>query len=199
MEYDASTTRLTDSDIEERAENFRLMLGLSPDERFNIVDILSSKVSQVVDAFRLEIAAADVPQDVEAFTAFNPPRIVVRQDVHDLARADNPRYRLTLAHELGHLVLHSDGIFPRSEMPDQRQKSIPAKESTEGQAFRFGACLLMPRVLIAKYPKAEVLARECRVSFTAAQARINDVERQQQREKIMQGFQELLAILKSTE
>jgi IrrE N-terminal-like domain len=199
MEFDASTTRLTDKEIEFQAEDFRRKLGLSPSEVFNIVEVLHSEVHKVIDGFVVETASKEVMQMVEAFTAYEPPRITVRQDVHDFAREGNPRYRLTLAHELGHLVLHSGGVFPRVEMSDQRVRSIPAKESTEAQAYRFGACFLMPRILASRYKRPEGLARVCKVSVKAAQFRLNDLARQEQRENVMRGFEELIAFLKSEE
>ena len=199
MEYDALTTRLTDEEIEEKANVLRSKLGLSASEVFNIADLLSSRVPGIVQGFELEILPAEALDNIEAFTAYDPPRIVVRRDVYDRAKKDNGRDRFTLAHELGHLVLHSGDVFPRAAMENQRNKLIPAKESTEGQAHRFGACLLMPRVVVNRHPDAKVLARVCKVSVQAAQFRLNDVERQRQRESVMRGFQELIAALKSQE
>jgi hypothetical protein len=199
MRFDASTTRLTDREIEQSADAFRDKLGLPFDKVFNIVELLEFSVPKIIAGFILKTEPTDVLLKIEAYAAYDPPQIVVREDVCARARQDHPRSRFTLAHELGHLVLHSGDVFPRIDMEGQRSISIPAKESTEWQAHRFGASFLMPRKLVEQFQNAAELARFCKVSASAAKIRLIDVERQLERERVMRGFEELLAILESKE
>ena len=45
--------------------------------------------------------------EAEAYTEFSPPQIVVRESVYLGAANRNGRDRMTMAHELGHLVMHA--------------------------------------------------------------------------------------------
>jgi hypothetical protein len=199
MAFDASTTRLTDEKIERSAAALRTDLGFSDSDFFNMAEVFEVGLPKLRGDFTLTIATVDEMSHLEAYVTYDPPTVVVRADIFNRARENDPRSRLTLAHELGHLELHSGGIFPRSATDGQRLRSIPALESTEGQAFRFGACFLMPKNLALQIRNAAVLARQCGVSVQAAQFRINDVERQLQRENVAKGFQDLLSWLRAQE
>ena len=66
------------------------------------------------------------------------------------------RYRFTLAHEIGHIVLHAD--FLNSFVPESVEEWIAAlgclteqdRKRLERQAHRFAAALLMPAQLVSR-------------------------------------------------
>jgi Zn-dependent peptidase ImmA (M78 family) len=77
------------------------------------------------------------------------------------------RYRFTLAHEVGHLVLHAEQVQAIASETTSEWKatvqSIPALDYSrmEFQAYEFAGCLLVPRQpLLALYEEAGRLAEE---------------------------------------
>jgi len=112
--------------------------------------------------------------DAEAYTQFNPPHIVVRNSIYQLARKANGRSRMTLAHELGHLVMHPGASKLRSEWsrPDNDLKPY---ESAEWQANKFASLFLMPSHIAREFVSPSHLAESCKVSYQAAQIRFGEL------------------------
>jgi Zn-dependent peptidase ImmA (M78 family) len=90
----------------------------------------------------------------EACTLPDRNEIRIRLDVYNALEVGNRRARFTVAHELGHLVLHPGIVLARS----LRIGTHSFDEDSESQADGFAAEFLMPVDL--------VVARRCR---TAAQ------------------------------
>ena len=77
----------------------------------------------------------------------NDGRIQIREDVYERACEGRGRDRLTIAHEIGHVILHGGLPLRRSVVsPD----SIRTFESSEWQANAFAGELLMPLRLGAR-------------------------------------------------
>ena len=98
--------------------------------------------------------------DAEAYTEFNPPHIVVRNSVYQSARKADGRSRMTLAHELGHLVMHPGAAKLRSEWAPTNTRLKPF-ESAEWQANKFASLFLMPLHVIKEFTSASQLAESC--------------------------------------
>lgn len=84
-----------------------------------------------------------------------------------------PRTRFTVAHELGHVVLHGDELEGLDEPPEGDHAEV-----LERQANRFAAHLLIPdaalKRLSTRGPPVEALASQFGVSAMAAQRRWNE-------------------------
>jgi Zn-dependent peptidase ImmA (M78 family) len=111
--------------------------------------------------------------DAEAYTEFNPPHIVVRNSVYQSARKADGRSRMTLAHELGHLVMHPGAAKLRSEWAPTNTRLKPF-ESAEWQANKFASLFLMPLHVIREFTSPSQLAESCQVSQQAAQIRFGE-------------------------
>lgn len=106
----------------------------------------------------------DLPDpDVAAWTETLPDRtrIVVRQDIWDAFVEPPPRShfaRATLAHELGHALLHSPVIRRRrkanaTELLARRSTtSMLTIEQPEWQAWCLAGCLAMPEAAVDRMP-----------------------------------------------
>jgi hypothetical protein len=196
---DALPIWFTEQEIELKVNDFRSKLGLSKDEVFNIVELLQSSVPRIIDDFVLQIATLGDLDVTSAYTVHNPPRIVVREDVYNLAKQDHPLNRSILAHELGHVVLHglSHRAFRSSSIyhPKFARRLIRLEE----QAHRFGAFFLMPRFLVDRYQNPAALALACKVSLREAQFRLSKVESRQQAERVTREFLKLMTRFKHPE
>ena len=76
-------------------------------------------------------------------TARGIPYVKISRSTYEGARAGIGRDRFTVAHELGHLFLHSHLGLARSKRPAANQL-VKAYQSSEWQADTFGGALLMP-------------------------------------------------------
>jgi hypothetical protein len=95
--------------------------------------------------FCLEILEEQEMGDNHGLTIPSQHVIKLRQDVYNGACDGKGRDRLTMAHELGHYVLHDDLTFPRKTNPSE----IPAYRNSEWQANCFAGELLVS----ARYAK----------------------------------------------
>jgi Zn-dependent peptidase ImmA (M78 family) len=118
--------------------------------------------------------------EAEAYTQFNPPHIVVRNSVYQLARQCDGRSRMTLAHELGHLVMHPGVSKLRTDFPEPSANKARPFELAEWQANKFASLFLMPLHVIREFASASQLSECCQVSLQAAQIRFSQVRRPKQ-------------------
>jgi Zn-dependent peptidase ImmA (M78 family) len=82
---------------------------------------------------------------------------------------------MTLAHELGHLVMHPGAAKLRSEFPPSANAKLLPFESAEWQANKFASLFLMPTHIIRDFTSATQLAESCKVSLLAAQIRYSEL------------------------
>jgi Zn-dependent peptidase ImmA (M78 family) len=161
--------------IENHTQGLRELLGLGHESDFNIVSIVENLLCQKVKGFSLEVGAGIKLKRVEAYTAFNPPRIVLREDVYERAYKNDTHCRFTVAHELGHLFLHWS--FPRPRLAPEAQKPSDPSPSgrIEKEANQFAAAFLMPREVATRIGHPQRLAHVCGVSKQAASYRLHDL------------------------
>jgi len=114
--------------------------------------------------------------DAEAYTQFNPAHIVVRNSIYQMARKRDGRSRMTLAHELGHLVMHPGASKHRTDFPESNAKKARPYEFAEWQANKFASLFLMPLHIIREFAGAAQIAECCHVSLQAAQIRHSQIK-----------------------
>lgn len=94
-----------------------------------------------------------------------PWELIIRQDVYDRAIAGSGRDRLTLAHELGHLLFHEKQNISYARVGDNT--GIVVFRDPEWQADAFGGEVLMLKEVIKGHNVKEVM-NLCKVSEKAA-------------------------------
>lgn len=88
----------------------------------------------------------DLPAQVYALTDSNGC-VSIKQSVYDAASYGDPRHRFTLAHELGHAIMHKGQIgFARAAREDTK-----IYKNSEWQANEFAGRLLMPDESLRRY------------------------------------------------
>lgn len=97
--------------------------------------------------------------------------IFIREDVYENALKGNGRDRFTIAHELGHYLMHTseDIVFTRSSV------KLKPYEDSEWQANVFASELLMPEYLISDKDNVFTLMSRFGVSSSAANVRLNKI------------------------
>ena len=164
-------------DIEATTLAWRDALGAPNEWAPNMLRLLEIELPKLprLGQFAL-ITRSDLEMgDAEAYTQFNPPHIAVRNSVYRLARKGDGRSRMTLAHELGHLVMHPGASKLRSDFPRSSANALRAFESAEWQANKFASLFLMPSHIVREFTSASQLAESCQVSLQAAQIRFGEL------------------------
>lgn len=108
-------------------------------------------IKKIIRELNIKLNSFDLGDDVSGVLVIenNSPRIGYNPS------ESNVRQRFTLAHELGHYILHCDkkqnGLFVDStKVMFRRQGSTPLELRQERQANAFAAAILMPENLVKK-------------------------------------------------
>jgi hypothetical protein len=130
------------------AHNARKRLGIDHYFTFNIVKAIRHLLGKELDKLGvLHLNIFDHDNDPIAYVTFNPPTLHVHREVWEDAESGEPKSRFILAHELGHLLMHSHYRQAFSEDEGARLKFIQPEESAESQANWFAASFLAPDYL----------------------------------------------------
>lgn len=160
-------------DLRTMAEGWWSGLRLTGD-RFPIVDVVDVGLSKHFgDRYTFAILEKHQMGDSHGLTDPDQLIMLIRRDVYDGACQGKGRDRFTLAHELGHLLLHSghrylERIDPNAAPTPPTHKKY---EDSEWQADTFAAELLMPVHVVKKCAGPDQLANLAGVSYQAADVR----------------------------
>jgi Zn-dependent peptidase ImmA (M78 family) len=182
MTDDVKVSPRSTKDIEALTLAWRDALGVPNEWAPNMLRLLEIELPRLpkLGQFAL-ITRSDLEMgNAEAYTQFNPPHIVVRTSVYQSARKCDGRSRMTLAHELGHLVMHPGASKLRTDFPELSRTKIKPYEWAEWQANKFASLFLMPLHVIREFTSASQLSECCQVSLQAAQIRFSEVTRASQ-------------------
>lgn len=132
---------------------------------FDIVRFLDVVLPKIDPGFSLVIEEKEKLGECHGLTYPDRNEIHIREDVYNRALTGSGRDRLTMAHELFHLLQHE-----KSNISYARTKGfqkVEAFRDPEWQADAFGGELLIPAYL-AKGLSADEIVNECGVSYKAA-------------------------------
>lgn len=164
---------LSRADIRRQAEDVRRLVNrvLGKDEPyFDIVRFMDVMMPEGVPDFVLQICDEDVLGDAHGMTFPEQKLIRIRSDVFERAQAGCGRDRMTMAHELGHYVLHATpGLARRSP---SASPAHPRYANSEWQADVFGGELLVGAGHVAPTDSIDAVAKRFGVSLQAAEVQM---------------------------
>ncbi|RVI51695.1 ImmA/IrrE family metallo-endopeptidase [Sinorhizobium medicae] len=164
------------------AVKYRHEFDMAYVELVDIVSILEFRLVERYPNFRLAIRA-DAEMQEDAVTEPHLDRITVRRSVYIAACEDDVKARFTLAHELGHFLLHREKQVQMHK--DQRGavqeiSRMTADESIEDQADMFARHFLAPPSLAFKHKDdPEHLAAIARIPLIIARGNITMSKRRE--------------------
>ena len=125
-------------DIRTICSRVRKLLGIPVDEPIDIVRLLEHKLHLL--GIEFEIVPESELEMRHGESLLGQKIIRIREDVYNRACEGHGRDRLTMAHEVGHIILHQkeDIVLTRSE------GTIPPYMDPEWQANAFAGELLAP-------------------------------------------------------
>jgi Zn-dependent peptidase ImmA (M78 family) len=121
-------------------------LGLSTEHFFPVVEFLEFGLPRMDDSFVLEIGSIKEMGGRYGVTYPEQSKIVLREDVYNNAVDGVPRDRFTIAHEIGHYIMHSPNrvAFAR----ERKKEKLAPYLDPEWQANTFAGELLAPPKII---------------------------------------------------
>ncbi len=152
-------------------QHFRKILGYKPDEPVDILSVLEHAMPIIFkkDGFDFEIKSKGDMVD-HAYTDPNTGKIYIREDIYELAYNGEGRDRFTIAHEIGHYILHTNprmARYPRIYPGDD----VKPYEDSEWQADAFAGEFLCPCQTIQGMTPKQV-AEKYGVSVPAAKTQL---------------------------
>ena len=108
-------------------------------DRLAMQPVLEFALDDMVDGAYYAIDDDHNLQGAEGRTDWHQPVITLAASTYANLRRGDPRARMTVAHELGHLLMHS-----RAPVYHYRTRAFDKRVNPEWQADYFAAALLMP-------------------------------------------------------
>ncbi len=153
------------------AQTLRKLSGLEDKIYVPIIHLLELWLPIVEENFTYEVVSKTELDGEYAVTYPEQNKIAIREDVYERACNGVPRDRFTIAHEIGHLLLHSPGTIKLARGIESNK--VPAYKDPEWQANTFAAELLAPPSIINGLSK-EAVVRECGVSLRVGEIQLNN-------------------------
>ena len=166
----------TDEELEEIVRRFLQQLGLESKIRPDIMTILV-KVKREFPGFNYKRMPDSQMQNEEAQWNSDTLTLSVRESVFMAMQRDEPRARMTLAHELSHFLLSHHGIRNRSVSPKTYELKARNIRAQETEAKRCAAIILAPESLVSENPNTEELIEKFGLSRVAAVVRLEEILR----------------------
>lgn len=158
--------------IREITNFIRKQFGLSDETFFPVIHFLEFGMPEIDNNFNFEVVPINEMNGCYAETYPEKSKIDIREDVYDRATDNIPRDRFTIAHEIGHFIMHRPGriAFARGN----RLEQLPAFKNPEWQANTFAGELLAPPNIIRGWSLHEV-TKNCGVSQMVAEIQMSQL------------------------
>lgn len=151
-------------DLRSLAESVRMRLGIAIDKKYIDITWVLERLYILNSKYSYEIVTDDqLEAGVQAQTDIKKNSIYIKESVYEGAIQNNGRDRMTIAHEILHLILHQPNVLTFYRRIDD----LPAYKNPEWQAECFAGELLMPYKQVKDMTEEEIV-EQCQVSKRAA-------------------------------
>ncbi|QCW24445.1 ImmA/IrrE family metallo-endopeptidase [Lysobacter enzymogenes] len=141
---------------------------------FPILEVVEFAFPKLWPEFCLTVGEMAEMGDNHGLTFIDRSEIRLRVDVYHGVEKKKGRDRLTLAHEVGHFLLHNNPGYARAA---RNSADIPAYRSSEWQANAFAGALLMPIEFLRTATSLREVAEICGVTSDAAETQTRGLAR----------------------
>lgn len=158
--------------IRELTLSLRKLLELDDEPFFPIVHLLEMILPEADPKFNYVIEPIEEMPNEYALCYPKENMIYIREDVYERAIKGVPRDRFTIAHEIGHYIMHKPERMKLAR--NEQSKKQPSYLCPEWQANTFAGELLAPPHLIKGFDKYEVTQR-CGVSNKVGEIQLQQI------------------------
>lgn len=162
------------SEIRHIAQQFRNICQISDKPYADVVRLLEADILRLV-GFDWEIVGQEELVDEHGLTLLNEKFVLIREDVYEGAINGSGRDRMTIAHEMGHAILHSDVQLARMSPDAAKPKPF---QCPEWQAKCFAGEFLVDVRQIKGPVSLYTIAQEFGVSEQAAEVQLRTFVRE---------------------
>ncbi len=148
----------------------RKMIDLEDVLFFPIVHLLEFVLPGVDSDFNYVIKSSEEMPNEYAVCYPEENTIFIREDVYERAVAGNARDRFTIAHEIGHYLMHTPSRIELARKDNY--KELPPYKCPEWQANTFAGELLAPPHIIKGLTKYEI-SEKCGVSLKVGEIQLD--------------------------
>jgi Zn-dependent peptidase ImmA (M78 family) len=177
--------RKTDEDLEDIARKFLKRLGVEHQVRPDLLTVIV-KVKHHDPSFNYERVPDVEMLDAEAQWDSVGRVVRMRESVFVGIQRNEPRARMTVAHELSHCLLGHEGLLNRSVARSANERAVARIQQQESEARRLAAVLLAPEHLVPDPADVDTLMDKFGLSGEAAvirKAEIDAIRRRRRGEK----------------
>lgn len=161
---------LSRKNIRKIANMIREMCGKSDELYFDIVRFTECILPQICPDFKFIVCTMEEMGTNEGLTNTHNGIMRIREDVYYGACNGNGRDRFTIAHEVGHYLLHNNDSISLA----RNKGEIVPYEDPEWQANAFAGELLIPAKLVKGLSYQEI-SEKCGVSYEAAKYQLSKI------------------------
>jgi hypothetical protein len=172
MQENFIVPRRTGEEIKALAFDWRHTFGIQDQWAVDLIGVFN-QLTERLPGFELVRQSDELLGHADAFTRH--PRIFVRETVYQGVLNWDGRKRFTLAHELGHLLMHPETPLPRIALGNRPAPVDEYNRSAEWQANKFATYFLMPDHIVRQFASPAELAEHCKVSSPTAGYRFKEV------------------------
>lgn len=153
----------------------RRALNVANELYFDIIWFVENIMPQIFTDFTFAVLPNEELGNQHGKAIPDENTIYIREDVYEGACTGNGRDRLTIAHEVGHFLMHGNASIEYCRIAPGEK--LPAYRDADWQADVFGGELLAPAYLIEGMT-AEQIHECCVVSLQCANAQLRALARE---------------------
>ena len=182
-EISSQARPLSIDNIRQFAQQTKDLLGFSGVARLPMARIIEFALPSILPTFVYDVKTLSAMGANHGIAMPDRDYIALREDVFEGASRGEGRDRFTVAHELGHLMLHqSENLVMPRRLPNARREPAIFCQP-EWQADTFAAEFLMDSRLCDEIEDEIVMARTFGVSVSAARRRVKSLRRAKELER----------------
>jgi hypothetical protein len=172
----------TDEDLEAIVRIFLRKIGLEHQVRPDMMTVIS-KLKHVVPSFAYRrVPDHEMP---DAYARWNSTdfELQMRESTFVGIQRDEPRARMSVAHELSHYLHRHTGLLNRSLQKSSTEVEVQRYVNQESEARRTAPVILAPEHLVPDGASVDIIETKFGLSHQAAVLRKEEVERIRRRRR----------------
>jgi hypothetical protein len=152
--------------------DLRQKFGVPFTPGFNLLDFVKSHAYRI---WGFSVEYFDDEGGVPAYVSIKARKLFISNEIAFRASLNEEEARFIIAHEIGHMHLHSDDLHLFSNQSYSASSWASDEEQTEWQADTFGEIFLAPDHIAVQYSSIEELSVSCALPICIAEKIWNQV------------------------
>jgi Zn-dependent peptidase ImmA (M78 family) len=165
----------TDEDLEATVRAFLKNIGLEHQVRPDMMTVIS-KLKRVVPTFAYRRVPDHKMPDAYAQWNSDDFELRMRESTFIGIQRDEPRARMSVAHELSHYLHRHKGLLNRSLQKSGTEVEVQRYINQESEARRTAPIILAPEYLIPEYATVDIVETKFGLSHQAAVLRKEEID-----------------------